>query len=193
AGVVYYSAADINGSGTLLFHKLDSSTGVITDLGTLQSTGPLDIFDRVLLSPDGRKVYTSVAGDVSTGIWLDPSNDQMTFSNAGYWGDGFPDLSLSADGSTVAVAGETADSLLNPEAESTYIDWETWFPSAIPGQKLNQDGSLLFQPLADGIDMIDRASGRLLYRIPLPVTPSNNWDALVVAPGQNSLAVITTT
>lgn len=193
AGIVYYSAADINGTGTWLFHKLDTNTGVITDFTQLQSTGPTDPYDRVLLSPDGSKVYSSVGGDVATGFWLDTSTDQMTFSNAGNWGDGFPDMALSADGSTTAVAGETADSLLNPEAESTYIDWETWFPMAVPGQKLNQDGSILFQPLTDGIDMIARSSGRLLYRIQLPVTPANNWDALVAAAGQNNLAVITTT
>jgi IPT/TIG domain len=192
AGIVYYSAKDISGTGTLLFHKLDTATGVITDLGTLQSTGGYDAYDRVLLSPDGSKVYSSVAGGVTGSFWLDTSNDQVNFSNAGYWGSPFPDLAVSGDGSTVVVAGEFADSFLNPQAEAAYIDWETWFPSAVAGQKLNQDGSVLFQPLGDGIDMIARSSGRLLYRIQLPVPPANNWDALVVAAGQNSLAVITT-
>jgi hypothetical protein len=174
-----------------LLHKLDSSTGTITDLGTLQSTGPLDVYDRVLLSADGSKVYTSVAGDVATGILIDTTSDQLTFSNAGYWGSGFPELAVSGDGSTVAVAGESADAMLNPQAETTYIDWEVWFPSAVPGQKLNQDGSILFQLLTDGIDLIGGSTGRLLYRIQLSVAPASNWDSLVVTPGQNNLAVIT--
>jgi IPT/TIG domain len=190
-GIVYFCATDANGTGTPLFHKLDTTTGLITDLGTLQSTGGNDVYDRVLLSPDGSKVYFSVAGDFIASIWLDPANDRMTFSNAGYWGSTFPDLAVSGDGSTVAVAGESADSFLNPQAEATYNEWETLFPAGVAGQKLNQDGSVLFQPLTDGIDMIGRATGRLLYRIQLPVSPAPNWDALVVATGKNNLAVIT--
>jgi DNA-binding beta-propeller fold protein YncE len=104
-GIVYFCATDANGTGTPLFHKLDSTTGVITDLGRLQSTGGNDVYDRVLLSPDGSKVYFSVAGDFSGSFWLDTANDQMTFSNAGYWGSTLPDLAVSGDGRTVAVAG----------------------------------------------------------------------------------------
>jgi hypothetical protein len=57
--------------------------------------------------------------------------------------------------------GESADSFLNPQAEATYNEWETFFPAAVAGQKLNQDGSILFQPLTDGIDMSGAATGRL--------------------------------
>jgi hypothetical protein len=135
-------------------------------------------------------VYTSVGGDFASAVSIDIATDQLTVSNTGYWGSAFPDLAVSADGSTVAAAAETGDALLNPQAEATYIDWEVWFPLAVPGQKLSHDGSVLFQPLTDGIDMIDSTTGRLLYRIQLPVAPANNWDALVVAPGQNNLAVI---
>ena len=64
-GIVYFCATDANGTGTPLFHKLDSTTGVITDLGTLQSTGGNDVYDRVLLSPDGSKLlWTSTRGDL---------------------------------------------------------------------------------------------------------------------------------
>lgn len=75
-------ATDANGTGTPLFHKLDTTAGVITDLGTLQSTGGNDVYDRVLLSPDGSKVYFRVAGDSSASFWLETANDQMTFSNS---------------------------------------------------------------------------------------------------------------
>jgi len=61
------------------------------------------------------------------------------------------------------------------------------------GQKLNQDGSILFQPLTDGIDLIARNTGRLLYRIQTSATPANVYDPLLVAEGQNTLAVITAT
>jgi len=41
--------------------------------------------------------------------------------------------------------------------------------------------------------MIARNTGRLLYRIQIPVTPANVYDDLVVAKGQNTLAVISAT
>lgn len=65
-----------------------------------------------------------------------------------------------------------------------------WPPLASVPPLRNQDGSILFQPLTDGIDVLARNSGRLLYRIQIPVTPANHYDALVVAKGQNNVAVI---
>jgi hypothetical protein len=191
-GMVYFDTRDINGTGTPLFHKLNTSAGSIIDLGLtdgLQSGGEGDEFDRVLLSPDGSKVYSSISGGVTIGFWLDTSNDQIHFAAANFFGGG-QDLAVSGDGTTVDVGGQLTDSLLNAQLDVVYVDWETWFPFGVLGQKLNQDGSILFQPLTDGIDMLARNTGRVLYRIQIPVTPANNYDALVVAEGQNTLAVI---
>jgi len=143
----------------------------------------------VLLSPDGSKVYSSTSGDVTIGFWLNPTNDQIHFGIANSF-SGFQDLAISGDGGTLDVAGQFADSSLNAQADTCYIDWETWFPSGTLGQKLNQDGSILFQPLTDGVDMIARNTGRLLYRIQIPVTIPDIYDALVVANGQNNVAII---
>ena len=189
--MVYFDTADISGTGTPLFHKLDTSLGTITDLDYpgLAAAGN-DEFDRVLLSPDGSKVYSSEVGGTTISFWLNTSNDQISFSGANYLSSGFPDLAISGDGSTVDAGGELTDSFLNPLVQTAYVDWETWFPIAANGQKLSQDGSLLLQPLTDGIDLLARNTGRLLYRIQIPVTPANVYDTLVVAPGQNTLAVI---
>jgi hypothetical protein len=192
-GMVYFDTRDIDGTGTPLFHKLNTSAGSIIDLGLqdgLQSGGADDQFDRVLLSPDGSKVYSSISGGVTIGFWLDTSNDQLHFAVANSFG-GSQDLAVSGDGTTLDVGGQFTDSLLNAQLDVVYVDWETWFPFAVLGQKLNQDGSILFQPLADGIDVLARNTGRLLYRIQIPVTPANTYDALVVAKGQNTVAVIT--
>jgi hypothetical protein len=190
AGMVYFVTGDINGTGTPWFHKLDTAKGSIIDLGGFQSGGgSSDAYDHVLLSPDGTKIYFSASGDVTFTFWLNTSNDHIHSSGA----DGFyvgKDLAISGDGSTIDAAGELADSLLNPRVGVVYIDWETWLPLAANGQKLNVDGSILFQPLTDGIDMIDANTGRLSYRIQIPVTVANNYDALVVAQGLNTLAVI---
>lgn len=188
-GMVYFDTRDINGTGTPAFHKLNTTTSSITDLGSLQSGGANDDFDRALSSPDGSKVYASI-GDAY--FWLDTSNDTIHFTSASGSGSS-PDLAVSGDGSTVDADGELTDSLLNPETVLAYIDWETWFPTGVIGQKLNQDGSILFQPLTDGIDMLARNTGRLLYRIQIPLTPANNYDPLVIAGGQNTLAIISAT
>jgi hypothetical protein len=188
-GIVYFYTADINGTGSPAFHKLNTATGSIIDLGSLQSGGTTDEFVRVRLSPDASKVYCNIE---RLSFWLNTSNDRINYFSA-YLSDDFPDLAVSGDGSTVDVAGELTDSSLNPETVLVYIDWETWFPLAANGQKVNQDGSILFSPLTDGIDMIARNTGRLLYRIQIPFTPANVYDVLVVAEGQNDLAVISAT
>jgi hypothetical protein len=188
SGIVYFATADIGGTGTPAFHKLDSSSGLISDLGTLQSGGSADKFVRVLLSPDGSRVYSEIEGAT---FWLDTSNDSIHFSSATASNSGgVPDLSISGDGTTVDINGYLTDPLLNPEATPAYVDWETWFPTATLGQKLNRDGSIMFQPLTDGLDLIARNTGRLVYRVQIPVTTATVYDSLVVG-AQNSVAVIT--
>ena len=84
--------------------------------------------------------------------------------------------------------------LLNAETVPAYIDWETWFAEEVYGQKLNQDGSILFRPLTDGIDMTERNTGKLLYRIQVPVNVADVYDSLVLTEdtnGNTTAAVIT--
>jgi hypothetical protein len=191
AAKVYFDTVDINGTGTPAFHELNTSARSIIDLAGPVSGGGSDAFDRVLLSPDGRSVYSNIDG---ASFWLETSNDQISYSSGTSSGNGgVPDLAISGDGSTVNINGFLADPLLFPETEPAYIDWETWFPTGVLGQKLNADGNILFQPLTDGIDMIARNTGRLLYRIQIPVTPANVYDPLFVAEGQDTLGVITAT
>jgi IPT/TIG domain len=189
SGTIYFAAADIAGTGTPAFYKLTLSTGSIVSLGYAQGGDARDKFIRVLLSPDGGRAYTSIEGD---SFWVNTSNDQINYSPSTSSGAGAaPDMAISADGSTVDIYGFLADSSLSAETAPAYIDWETWFPAGTYGQKLNRDGSILFQPLTDGIDMIARNTGHLLYRIQIPVTTANVYDPLVVANGTNTLAVIT--
>jgi hypothetical protein len=191
AGIVYFATTDIGGTGTPAFHKLDTTNATIVDLGPFQSGGIADDFDRVALSPDGTKVYSNIEGG---SFWLDTSNDQIHGSNGTSSNDGgIPDLWVSGDGSTVCIDGYLADSLLNAETQAAYIDWETWFPEGVTGQKVNQDGSILFQPLTDGIDLIARNTGRLLYRVQIPMSPADVYDPMLVADGENALGIITST
>jgi hypothetical protein len=198
-GIVYFSTCDIRGSGTPSFHKLDISRGSIIDLGNFDDGDLLclDGFDRVLLSPDGSKIYSSADGD---NFWLDTSNDQIhgTFNAFPFTVDyavslavNTLDVAISGDGNTVDVDGNLTDSKLNEETEPAYNDFEWASSTPMIGQKLNRDGSILFQPLTDGIDLIARNTGRLLYRVQIPVTPANVYDPLLVAEGKNTLAIIT--
>lgn len=189
AGMVYFASADIGGTGIPGFHQLNTTTGSIQDVGyTTSDIGGKN--SRVLLSPDGSRVYANIEGDT---FWVDTSNDQVYDSAATGGSAGAPDLAISGDGSTVDIDGYLADASLNPEVTPAYIDWETWFPTGVLGQKLNQDGTILFQPLTDGVDMLARDTGRLLYRIQTHGITANVYDSLVVAPGTNTLGVITTT
>ena len=185
AGTVYFAA------NCASFQQLDTSTGLVTQPGiTLYADS--NEFCRVLESQVGGRVYANIGG---VGFWVETSNDQIyrSFSFIGGLNGGIPEFSISVDGSTLDLDGSLADSSLNSENDPAYIDWETWFPTAVGGQKLNADGSILFQPLTDGIDMIARNTGRLLYRIQIPVTPANVYDPLFMTADTNVLGVITAT
>jgi streptogramin lyase len=184
-GSVYFSSY----SGQA-FNELDTSTGLVQVFRVAGGVGGGQ-YDRVLLSPDGSRIYSSIAG---ISFWLNTSNNQINYSptTSGPSG-GIHEVAVSGDGSTVWIDDYLTDSSLEAETVPEYVDWETWFASTTVGQKLSQDGTILFQPLADGIDTISRNSGRLLYRIQIPVTTANVYDPLVVASGTNTVAVVTAT
>jgi hypothetical protein len=98
---------------------------------------------------------------------------------------------ISSDGSTISINGYLTDGSLNVETLPAYIDWETWLPTAAYGQKLSQDGSILYQPLTNGIDMIERNTGRLLYRVQVPGTVANVFDSIFLGASNGTLGYIT--
>jgi hypothetical protein len=63
--------------------------------------------------------------------------------------------------------------------------------SYLYGEKLSPDGTMLFQPTTDGIDVLDARLGILLERIALPIALSPNYDALVSDGKDNVLVAIT--
>jgi len=86
--------------------------------------------------------------------------------------------------------GYFTDGSLNAENAPAYIKWETWFPTQVVGAKLSPDGSLLFQPFINGIDVIARNTGRLLYRMQIPITPASNYNPLISTDNESTFAVI---
>jgi len=186
SGMVYFAAECLGCLGAPLFHELNTAQGTIVDVGTVSSGGTeADQFDRVLLSPDGSRVYLGY-------WWYDTS------TNVGYtvpfasMSDDFTDLAISGDGGTLELDTQFTDEFLNVEDDTAYFDWELWYATGVTPSKLNQDGGILFQPLTDGIDLLARNTGRLLYRIQIPQAPAPVYDPVVVAEGTNELLVITT-
>ena len=71
------------------------------------------------------------------------------------------------------------------------MDRDVWLPVAVYGQKLNADGSLAFQPLTNGIEVLDGVTGLLQYRVALPVQLPNVYDALAIDNKDGLLFVLT--
>jgi hypothetical protein len=175
-GNVYFATADVGGTGTPAFHKLSTSTKTMTVIGTSQSGGVSDRYIRVLLSPDQSKVYANVEGGV---FWVNTADDTVHSAGGVSSNDGGElDAAISGDGNTLDINGYLADGSLHPENVGAYIDWETWLPSATYGQKLSHDGSVLYQPLSDGVDVIERNTGRLLDRVQVPVAVADVYDSM---------------
>jgi DNA-binding beta-propeller fold protein YncE len=191
SGAIYYSAVFTGGGGTLALHKLDVTTGNVTDLGPFQDE-PTDIDLRILRNPDGSIIYSQMEG---ISFEVNPATDAVSealnivSSSSG----GNSEISISADGSTLITNNYMTDASLNPFSQQVYIDWETFLPVAVFGQKLNHDGSLLFQPLLDGIDVVDVQTGRLLHRVQVPTQLANVFDVLTTNNNDNFVLAITST
>jgi hypothetical protein len=189
SGAVYYATYDQNSSPPEGLDKLNTTTGVITNFEPVKNG---DAFVRVLLTPDGTRVIVN-DGSGDTGAWIiDTSDDSLTEGlQAALAGDGNEDAALSGDGSALLASDLLTDSSLNVFGDITYVDRDVWLPVAVYGQKLNADGSLAYQPLTGGIDVLDGVTGLLQYRVALPVQAANVYDALAIDDKDGLLFVIT--
>ncbi len=188
-GFVYYATF---GQCSAAFHKLDTSTGSITDFSLIEDVGANgdDAFIRVLLSPEGSEVYLNEDGHA----WiLDTSNDSLSAALQVTVDGGSVEMAISGDGSTLATANFLTDANLNAFTQVGYVDRDVVFPLAVYGQKLNSDGSLMLQPFTNGIDVIDGTTGLLQHRVVLPLQLANGYDALVTDNTDNLVFAITPT
>ena len=188
SGIIYYSSFYLSTTGGWAFHKLDSSTGSVTDYQWLQA-GALssDAYARVLLSADNARVYINDGG---IPISLDTATD-TTYFNPVLELSGDYEMTLSSNGTWMSASEYLADTNLNPEAFTVYAEREAWNVLAVFGEKLSPDGNLLFSPLQNAIDVIDGKRGNLVTRISLPLSLSANYDALVSDGLDNIMIAIT--
>jgi DNA-binding beta-propeller fold protein YncE len=188
-GAVYYATQDQNAIPPGGFNRLDTNTGVIANFEPVKNG---DSFVRVLLTPDGKRVFVN-DGPGDAGVWMvDTSTDSLTEGlQVTLAGNGNEDSALSGDGSVLLASDLLTDSNLNVAGDITYLDRDVWLPVAVYGQKLNSDGSLVFQPLTNGIDVLGGSTGLLQHRVALSIPLSNVYDALAVDGKDNFLFAIT--
>ena len=189
SGVIYYATFDTDITGTNAFHKLDTNSGTITDFISILDAGDqFHAFIRVLLSPDGSRAYINEYGE----SWiLSTSNDTLNVVYQVTVAQGIPEMAISGDGSALITANFLTDANFNALTEVGYVDRDVVLPVAVFGQKLNSDGSLMFQPLTNAVDEIDGTTGLLLYRVALPVQVANVYDAMAIDDPDGLLFMIT--
>ena len=188
SGIVYYASFSSGFTGTWAIHKLDTSTGTVTDYQTLQD-GALseDAFTRMFLTTDNARVFGNMAGLVFS---IDTATDTFSFNPTLQFGSDY-ELTLSSNQTWMSAAEFLMDTNLNSESYVVYVDRDVWNQSAVYGEKVSPDGNLLFSPLLNAIDVIDGRLGTLRARIALPFMLSANYDALVDDGRDNVLIAIT--
>lgn len=184
SGIVYYMIFSTGFTGGPGLHKLDTTTGTVTPF---QSISAVDLGDdaltRVVLSNDNQRLYLNVGGLIFD---LDTTTDTFVFNPVIPASDF--ELALSSNQTWMSATGWLMDTNLNPQSFLTLTDRQVASSTLVFGAKLSPDGSLLFQPLVDGIDVFDAKLGSLRTRIALPIALSANYDA-VVADGKDNVLV----
>lgn len=186
SGIVYYDSFYVSSTGGYSLHKLDTSTGVVTNYQMQAGNLGYDAYTRVLLSADNARVYANFDGFV---VAIDTATDTVFFNPVLAGGD--YELTLARNGTWMSATEYLLDTNLNPISYLVLNQRETWNVNAVYGEKLSPDGSLLFEPLLNAIDVADGKTGTLRTRIALPVTLSPNYDALVADGKDNVLVAIT--
>lgn len=188
AGMVYYDSFYLGGLGQPPLHKLDATTGTVVDLPGLQA-GVIgnDAFTRVLLS----KANSTVSFNLGSGpIAVDTATDTVTVSNA-LFNQGDYELAVAGNQVQMTAANFLLDTSQNAEGVVSLNDRESVGTTPVYGEKLSPDGTLLFRPLTNAIDVFDARTGTFRHRIPLSISLSPMYDALVANGKDNVLIAIT--
>jgi hypothetical protein len=189
SGIVYYASFMTSGTGGLALHKLDTSSGTVTDYPPFYTDVSLgaDAYTKMLLSKDNSRVFFNLGGFASI---LETATDTFV-KNLALFNQGDYELALAGNGSWMTAGDYLMDMNLNGESFVSLNEREIWNEKAVYGEKLSTDGTLLFRPLTDALDVVDGRTGILRARISLPVTLSPNYDALVADAKDSVLIAIT--
>ena len=186
SGIIYYNAFYLYSTGGYSLHKLDTTTGIVTNYILQAGSLGADAYVRLLLSNDNARLYANFAGSVFA---LDTATD-ATFFNTTVIGSDY-ELALSNNQTSMSATEYLLDTDLNGESYVALNPRETWNQTYVYGEKMSADGSFLFAPGTNSIDVLDGRLGTLLERIALPVTLTGNFDALASDGRDNVLVGIT--
>jgi hypothetical protein len=186
SGIIYYNALYIGFSGGWSLHRLDTSTGTVTHYQLQAGSFGADAYVRLLLSSDNARLYGNFGGLVYA---LDTATD-TPFLNPGTIGGDY-ELALASNQTWMSAAEFLLDTDLNEESYVALTLRETWNQTYVYGEKMSPDGSFLFAPGTNSLDVLDGRLGTLLDRIALPVTLNGNFDALASDGKDNILVAIT--
>lgn len=186
-GIVYLTADVEGGSGFNTIFKLDTNTGKLTGYFQGGANVPQDVYLRTEMSSDGSRVFFNADGYVFD---IDTATDAVSTPTQSQ-GDRDYDLALSDNQAQLESSSDLYDRNLNSESTLVLNDREALSISYVYGTKFSPDGTLLFQPSTNGIDVYDGRLGILLNRIALPFALSTNYDALVQDGEDNKLITIT--
>jgi hypothetical protein len=173
-GMIYLAAFTVGGDGLDGFFKLDTTSGQVTDYGVSDFGGPLY---KVAITSDNSRVFFNNDGAVFS---IETATDAISSASddpSCCYGD--YDLTLSGGQTTLEATSYLYDTTLDAESYLTLNDREVLNISYVYGAQLSVDGTLLFQPSTNGIDVYDGRLGTLRTRIALPIALSQNYDALV--------------
>jgi hypothetical protein len=189
AGVAYLVVILPGGLG---YYSLDTATGTLASVGPSNiglGAGGTGVYSKTVLSEDATRVYFNEDGLVFT---VDTATNQSVFASTDpgcCYGD--YDITLSKNQIQLEATSYLYDSNLNAESYLTLNDREALNIAYVYGTKLSPDGSLLFQPSTNGVDIFDGRLGTLRNRILVPFALSENYDALVSDGQDNVLIAIT--
>jgi hypothetical protein len=192
SGLAYVVAEVKGGTGFHNYFILNTNTGEITDLGIDgPGLGASDINLRLAISADNSRVFFNNDGYVF-------SIDTTTFDITSARIDsiccyGNYELTLAPNQIQLEASSYLYDSNLNAASTLVLNDREVLDVSYVYGTKFSPDGSLLFQPGTQGLDIYDGRLGTLRARVAFPLALSTNYDALVSNGRDNILVAITGT
>jgi len=185
SGVIYYAAFSTTSSTFDGFFKLDTHSGQVTDYKIFAFGGAQY---RVAISPDNATVYFNNDGQVfSVNTATDAITQASIDQNCCY---GNYDLTISANGGSVAASSYIYDSNLNAQSYFVLNDREQMGVAYLNGSKFSPDGKLFFQPSTNGIDVYDGRLGTLRTRVSLPTDLAELYDPLVSDGSDNVLVAI---
>jgi hypothetical protein len=182
-GIIY--VAGNNG-----FYKIDTNLGTLLTYSVPSMSAGIakDPQIRSMATADTSHVYFNSQGLVFD---IDTAADTVSATQTPACCNNGDEFAFSSDNSRFLVSGYLCDSNLNPESYLSMNLRESFGITYVNGAKLSPDGTLVFAPSPNSIDVFDGRLGILLRRIALPVTLSQNYDALV-SDGKDSVLVAIT-